>query len=165
MKTWSCAACGANVLCCPKVATFKSFTTAQPIQCGEIINIALEHIEENNKQKNCRGIPEHRISISEANLGQTKDRNTRLKHLLDDLTMSDWIYGPPGSAIWWWIAMPMKFWLPGFAVGAGKKDVNFYTPAEVSEWIADWVNPSRRTPFPTLLWFRFFADKCGSISF
>ena len=51
---------------------------------GERINQALEQIEEANRQK-LQGVFRNIDYNSEANLGQTKDRNARLKHLLEDL--------------------------------------------------------------------------------
>ena len=51
---------------------------------GELINIALDHIEEANKAK-LEGVFRNIDFNSEANLGQTKDRNRRLKNLLERL--------------------------------------------------------------------------------
>ena len=50
---------------------------------GELINVALEAIEEANKAK-LEGVFRNIDFNSEANLGQTKERNKRLKDLLDD---------------------------------------------------------------------------------
>src|SRR6266568_7170465 len=50
---------------------------------GEIINVALEAIEDANKAK-LEGVFRNIDFNSEANLGQTKERNKRLKHLLED---------------------------------------------------------------------------------
>jgi type I restriction enzyme M protein len=50
---------------------------------GELINIVLDHIEESNKQK-LDGVFRNIDFNSEANLGKTKDRNRRLKQLLED---------------------------------------------------------------------------------
>lgn len=50
---------------------------------GELINIVLEHIETANKAK-LEGVFRNIDFNSEANLGKTKDRNRRLKTLLDD---------------------------------------------------------------------------------
>src|SRR5690625_4960219 len=50
---------------------------------GERINKALENIEEANKSK-LQGVFRNIDFNSEANLGQTRERNTRLKMLLED---------------------------------------------------------------------------------
>ena len=51
---------------------------------GEIINKALDAIEEANKAK-LDGVFRNIDFNSESNLGQTKDRNRRLKNLIEDL--------------------------------------------------------------------------------
>ena len=50
---------------------------------GELINIVLDHIETSNKSK-LEGVFRNIDFNSEANLGKTKDRNRRLKQLLED---------------------------------------------------------------------------------
>jgi len=50
---------------------------------GEIINTALEKIEDANKSK-LEGVFRNIDFNSESNLGETKDRNKRLKHLIED---------------------------------------------------------------------------------
>jgi type I restriction enzyme M protein len=50
---------------------------------GEEIDVALEAIEEANKAK-LEGVFRNIRFNSESNLGETKDRNKRLKHLLED---------------------------------------------------------------------------------
>src|SRR3970282_774922 len=49
----------------------------------EKINIALQKIEDANKDK-LEGVFRNIDFNSEANLGETKERNSRLKHLLED---------------------------------------------------------------------------------
>ena len=50
---------------------------------GELINMALEAIEDANRTK-LEGVFRNIDFNSEANLGRPKDRNRRLKHLLED---------------------------------------------------------------------------------
>ncbi|MEA3508360.1 MAG: type I restriction-modification system subunit M N-terminal domain-containing protein, partial [Synergistota bacterium] len=50
---------------------------------GELINIVLDHIEESNKAK-LEGVFRNIDFNSEASLGKTRDRNRRLKQLLED---------------------------------------------------------------------------------
>src|SRR5512138_3856869 len=55
---------------------------------GEFINIALERIEEENKSK-LENVFRNIDFNSEPALGQTKERNRRLQHLLDDFKPID----------------------------------------------------------------------------
>ena len=107
---------------------------------GEIINIALEHIEETNKQK-LSGVFRNIDFNSEANLGQTKDRNTRIKHLLDDFNDTRLDLKPSRVGNLDVIGNAYEYLIARFAAGAGKKAGEFYTPAEVSELIAELVDP------------------------
>jgi len=107
---------------------------------GEIINIALEHIEETNKQK-LSGVFRNIDFNSEANLGQTKDRNGRLKHLLEDFNDTRLDLSPSRVGNLDVIGNAYEYLIAKFAAGAGKKAGEFYTPAEVSELIAELVNP------------------------
>ena len=78
---------------------------------------------------------------SEANLGQTKDRNTRLKHLLDDFNDTRLDLKPSRVGNLDVIGNAYEYLIARFAAGAGKKAGEFYTPAEVSELIAELVDP------------------------
>ena len=51
---------------------------------GELINMALEAIEDSNRAK-LEGVFRNIDFNSEANLGRTRDRNRRLKNLLEGL--------------------------------------------------------------------------------
>ncbi len=55
---------------------------------GELINISLEKIEDANKAK-LENVFRNIDFNSDANLGQTKERNRRLKNLLDDFNDSE----------------------------------------------------------------------------
>ena len=57
----------------------------EAINVGEVINKALEKIEEDNKEK-LEGIFRNVDFNSEIKLGKTKDRNSILKNLLEDFT-------------------------------------------------------------------------------
>lgn len=107
---------------------------------GEVINIALEQIEEANKQK-LSGVFRNIDFNSEANLGQTKDRNARLKHLLEDFNDSRLDLRPSRIGNLDVIGNAYEYLIAKFAAGAGKKAGEFYTPAEVSELIAELVAP------------------------
>lgn len=106
---------------------------------GELINITLDAIEEGNKIK-LEGVFRNIDFNSEANLGKTKDRNRRLKHLLEDfhkpqLDMS------PSRVSEDVIGNTYIYLIERFASDAGKKAGEFYTPHKVSELVAKLVAP------------------------
>ena len=105
---------------------------------GEIINIALENLEDANRSK-LEKVFRNIDYNSEANLGQTKDRNRRLKHLLADFSELD--LSPSnlvGDDI---IGDSYEYLISNFAAGAGKKAGEFYTASQVSELLAKLVEP------------------------
>lgn len=125
----------------PKGCSFQNlYDQRNEANIGEIINIALEHIEETNKQK-LSGVFRNIDFNSEANLGQTKDRNVRLKHLLEDFNDTRLDLRPSRVGNLDVIGNAYEYLIAKFAAGAGKKAGEFYTPAEVSELIAELVNP------------------------
>ncbi|MFI3155258.1 MAG: type I restriction-modification system subunit M [Methylococcaceae bacterium] len=125
----------------PKECSFQNlYDQRNEANIGELVNIALEHIEENNKQK-LAGVFRNIDFNSEANLGQTKDRNTRLKHLLDDFNDARLDLRPSRVGNLDVIGNAYEYLIARFAAGAGKKAGEFYTPAEVSELIAELINP------------------------
>ena len=105
---------------------------------GELINILLEHIEDANKSK-LHNVFRNIDFNSEANLGQTRQRNTRLKHLLEDLVDLD--LRPEHVGHMDVIGDVYEYLIARFAATAGKKAGEFYTPAEVSETLARLVSP------------------------
>lgn len=105
---------------------------------GEIINIALDNIEEANHTK-LEGVFRNIDFNSQANLGETKDRNRRLGHLLNDLHQLD--LSPSnleGNDV---IGDAYEYLISNFAAGAGKKAGEFYTASEVSKLLAKLVEP------------------------
>ena len=105
---------------------------------GELINILLEHIEDANKSK-LHNVFRNIDFNSEANLGQTRQRNTRLKHLLEDLIALDLRLENVGHMDI--IGDVYEYLIARFAATAGKKAGEFYTPAEVSETLSRLVAP------------------------
>jgi type I restriction enzyme M protein len=105
---------------------------------GEQINIALEKLEDANRSKLERVFRNIDFN-SEANLGQTKDRNRRLKNLLVDFSALN--IQPShleGNDI---IGDAYEFLIAQFAGDAGKRAGEFYTPGEVSTLLAKLVDP------------------------
>ena len=106
---------------------------------GELINIALENIETDNRLK-LEGVFRNIDFNSEANLGKTKDRNRRLKTLLEDFNKPELDMRPsrvPGDVI----GNTYIYLIERFASDAGKKAGEFYTPHKVSELVAKLCAP------------------------
>jgi type I restriction enzyme M protein len=107
---------------------------------GELINIALENIEEANKAK-LENVFRNIDFNSEPALGQTKERNRRLKNLLDDFSDPRLDLRPSRIGNRDVIGDVYEYLIGMFAAGAGKKAGEFYTPPEVSTLLAKLVNP------------------------
>jgi type I restriction enzyme M protein len=123
----------------PNECTFDNlFEQRNENNLGELINIALEKLEDANRSKLERVFRNIDFN-SEANLGQTKDRNRRLKNLLVDFSVLN--LQPShleGNDI---IGDAYEFLIAQFASDAGKKAGEFYTPGEVSALLAKLVDP------------------------
>ncbi len=108
---------------------------------GELINMALEAIEEHptNKAK-LDGVFRNIDFNSEANLGKTKDRNRRLKNLLEDFANPKLDLRPSrvSEDI---IGNAYIYLIERFATGAGKKAGEFFTPEQISKLIAKLAQP------------------------
>jgi len=107
---------------------------------GEIINQALENIEEANKTK-LEGVFRNIDFNSESNLGETKSRNKRLKHLIEDFSDKRLDLRPSRIGSLDVIGNTYEYLISHFASDAGKKGGEFYTPAEVSILIAKLLKP------------------------
>jgi type I restriction enzyme M protein len=106
---------------------------------GELIDIALEDLEEANREKlyseDGAGIFQN-INFNSSVLGDTKDKNTRLKNLLLDFNKDILDLRPShigGADI---IGGAYEYLIANFASDAGKKAGEFYTPGEVSTLLA-----------------------------
>ena len=118
---------------------------------GEIINKALEHIEESNKSK-LRGVFRNIDFNSEVILGKTNDRNAILRTLLNDFEALD--LRPThleGNDV---IGDAYEYMIAQFASDAGKKGGEFFTPSMVSELLARLVKPEEND--------RIYDPTCGS---
>ena len=120
-------------------ATFESLYERQDRNnIGELINILLEHLEDANKAK-LHNVFRNIDFNSEANLGQTRQRNTRLNNLLEDLAGLD--LRPESVGHMDIIGDVYEYLIEKFAATAGKKAGEFYTPAAVSETLARLMAP------------------------
>jgi type I restriction enzyme M protein len=109
---------------------------------GELINIALENIEEANKAK-LEGVFRNIDFNSEPNLGPAKDRNRRLKNLLEDFNKSALDLRPSRIGDEDIIGNTYEYLLARFASGGGKKSGEFYTPKQVSTLLSKLLAPKK----------------------
>jgi type I restriction enzyme M protein len=107
---------------------------------GEVINKALEAIEAANKAK-LNGVFRNIDFNSEANLGQTAQRNERLRNLLADFKDERLDLRPSVVGDLDVIGNAYEYLIGRFASGAGKKAGEFYTPPEVSALLAELLDP------------------------
>lgn len=107
---------------------------------GELINIALERIEDANKTK-LENVFRNIDFNSEPNLGQTKDRNRRLNHLLEDFAKPQLDLRPSRIGNQDVIGDAYEYLISHFAADAGKKGGEFYTPGEVATLLSKILHP------------------------
>lgn len=106
---------------------------------GELINIALEKIEDSNRAK-LEGVFRNIDFNSEQNLGRVKDRNRRLKTLLEDFAKPA-LDLSPSRVTEDIIGECYIYLISRFASDAGKKAGEFYTPTAVSRLLAKLAAP------------------------
>ncbi len=106
---------------------------------GELINITLDQIEEANKSK-LEGVFRNIDFNSEGNLGKPKDRNRRLKMMLEDFNKPQ-LDMRPSRVSEDVIGNTYIYLIQRFGSDAGKKAGEFYTPAKVSELLAKLAAP------------------------
>jgi type I restriction enzyme M protein len=124
----------------PKGASFYDlYEQRNESNIGELINIALDAIEESNKAK-LEGVFRNIDFNSEANLGKTKDRNRILKNLMDDFNKPQ-LDMRPGRVSEDVIGNTYIYLIEKFASDTGKKAGEFYTPHKVSELLAKLAQP------------------------
>ena len=124
----------------PKGKSFYAlYESRNEVNIGELINIALDDIEAANKAK-LAGVFRNIDFNSEANLGKTKDRNRRLKMLLEGFHKPQ-LNMRPSRISEDIIGNTYIYLIERFAVGAGKKAGEFYTPHKVSELVARLCGP------------------------
>jgi type I restriction enzyme M protein len=107
---------------------------------GELINIALEKIEDANKAK-LENVFRNIDFNSEPHLGQTRERNRRLVSLLDDFANPRLDLRPSRVGNQDVIGNTYEYLISRFASDAGKKGGEFYTPPEVATLLARLLEP------------------------
>ena len=124
---------------------------------GELIDVGLADLEEANREKltsaDGAGIFRN-ISFNTSNLGDKKDKNSRLKNLLQDFVKLD--LKPSHLEAKDIIGDAYEFLIANFASDAGKKAGEFYTPAAVSTLLAKLTKSSPGA--------RIYDPTCGSAS-
>ncbi len=120
---------------------------------GEIINKALERIEEDNQEK-LEGIFRNVDFNSEMKLGKTKERNSILKNILEDFADPRLDLRPSmlsGNDV---IGDAYEYLISHFASDAGKKGGEFFTPSAVSTLLAKLLEAKEGD--------RIYDPTCGS---
>jgi len=107
---------------------------------GERISKALERLEDANKLK-LEGVFRNIDFNSEAALGETKDRNAKLKHVLEDFADARLDLRPGHLQSRDVLGDAYEFLVKNFASDSGKKGGEFYTPPEVSRLLARILDP------------------------
>lgn len=125
----------------PPDCTFESLHALrhQP-EIGECINISLQKIEDANRAK-LEGVFRNIDFNNEANLGDTRERQARLQHLLEDFADERLDLRPSQVGHRDVIGDTYEYLISNFASDAGKKGGEFYTPPEVSRLLARIVAP------------------------
>ena len=106
---------------------------------GERIDEALHAIEDANSAK-LRGVFQD-ISFNANKLGEEKSKNNLLRHLLEDFAQTDMNLRPSRIGSQDIIGNAYEFLISRFAAGAGKTAGEFYTPAQVSDLLAELLDP------------------------
>lgn len=121
---------------------------------GELIDIALVDLENANREKlnseDGSGIFRN-ISFNSSNLGEVKDRNVRLRTLLEDFADPKLQFDESHLESNDVIGDAYMFLIEHFASDAGKKAGEFFTPKEVSSLLAKLTKsaPGSRICDPT----------------
>ena len=104
---------------------------------GELIDMALDAIEEANKAK-LEGVFRNINYNSETKLGTTRDRNRRLRNLIEDFAKLDLSPSHVSEDV---IGEAYIYLIERFAMTAGKKSGEFYTPRQVARVLAKLAGP------------------------
>ncbi|HKX27700.1 MAG TPA: type I restriction-modification system subunit M [Blastocatellia bacterium] len=127
----------------PEACDFKTiYSRRNEPNIGEIINLALEKIEDANKTK-LEGVFRNIDFNSESNLGVTKDRNARLKHLIESFASPRLDLQPSRTGSRHVIGETYQYLIERFAIESGKKGGEFFTPPEISTLLARLLRPKK----------------------
>jgi len=112
---------------------------------GERIDMALHALEEANgtKLKDVGKSVFQDISFNTDKLGEEKQKNTILKDLLEVFAVRDLDLKPSRVGSLDVIGNGYEFLIKNFAASGGQKAGEFYTPPEVSDLIAELLDPQK----------------------
>lgn len=122
-------------------------------QLGQFLNKIFEKIEDDNKKK-LGGVFGDLDFNSSSKLGDTKDRNRRLKNLIEDFDKPKLDFRPSVIGTEDIIGNAYMYLIERFAEGAGKKGGEFFTPHEISVLLAKLMMPETGA--------RIYDPACGS---
>ena len=110
---------------------------------GERIDQALHALEEANgtKLRDASKSVFQDISFNTDKLGEEKQKNTILRHLLEDFAKPELNLKPSRVGTLDVIGNAYEYLIKHFAAGGGQKAGEFYTPPEVSDLIAELLDP------------------------
>jgi type I restriction enzyme M protein len=110
---------------------------------GERIDQALHAIEEANgtKLKDAGKSVFQDISFNTDKLGEEKQKNTILRHLLEDFAKPEMNLRPSRVGSLDVIGNAYEYLIKNFAASGGQKAGEFYTPPEVSDLISELLDP------------------------
>lgn len=110
---------------------------------GQRIDQALHAIEEanGNKLRDASKSVFQDISFNTDKLGEEKQKNTILRHLLEDFAREDMNLRPSRVGNLDVIGNAYEYLIKNFAASGGQKAGEFYTPPEVSDLISELMNP------------------------
>ena len=120
-------------------------------EIGQMINVALSHIEEHNSGK-LRNVFRAIDFNSQVDFGDVKEKNATLQNLLNDFNGLDLRPSQLSSADI--IGDAYEYMIANFASDAGKKGGEFFTPSQVSKLVATLVKPQEND--------RIYDPTCGS---
>ena len=123
----------------PSASFYKLYERRHEPGNGEHIDQALHAIEEANITK-LREVFQD-ISFNSNKLGDDKQKNNILRHLLEDFNKPSLDLRPSRIGKLDIIGGAYEFLIKNFAASAGKKAGEFYTPPEVSDLIAEILEP------------------------
>ena len=110
---------------------------------GERIDQALHALEEANgtKLKDAGKSVFQDISFNTDRLGEEKQKNTILRHLMEDFAKDELNLKPSRVGTLDVIGNAYEYLIKNFAASGGQKAGEFYTPPEVSDLIAELLEP------------------------
>jgi type I restriction enzyme M protein len=120
-------------------------------EIGQMINIALNNIEEHNSGK-LRNVFRAIDFNSTVDFGEKKEKNATLKNVLEDFSSLD--LRPSVLESNDIIGDAYEYMIANFASDAGKKGGEFFTPSQVSKLVATLVDPQEND--------RIYDPTCGS---